>query len=266
MTSPALIFFLTPPSPREPVDGHRKASGPVPQDQLPRYVPPGVMIVIRPCPGSTFSDVALIIESVAQRVVNAPILLWPDCIGRRRGVDFASRAWPLGVRCVVWTAEVDGDQLRERLADTFDWSSAVILWVQRRRVIIPPEAAALIRVIADHALNHRRFAELAIAAGPAKRTWYATFAAAGLSPPGHWFRALRGVRIALALQQNPRARVIDLALQFGFSSANVMSDRLHAVVGARPSLIRVRLGWEWMLATALTTQPLVVHSPPRSRR
>lgn len=57
----------------------------------------------------------------------------------------------------------------------------------------------------------------------------------------------RGIRAALLLQREPDVDLIKAAYVLGFHDGSGLSRHLVRVFGERPSFLRWRLSWEWLL-------------------
>lgn len=250
MATRPLLYILAPQPRGSAPTAYGVFDGPVELERLPSHLPKGGLVAIRPHPRSGPVDLAEAIEAAAARVTNAGLVLWPDCVGRRRAVELAACTRRLGIRAVVWTAAPSTGALRAQLTDPTDWPEAVVSWVRRRGAGVSPETAALLQRLADHAGGYRALVDLAAEHGPADWRWRRLFKADGIGPVGRWHAVLRAARLGLEIQRNPSLTVAELAYRSGFSASTALSDRLNHVVGARPGYIRNRLGWQWMLADA----------------
>jgi hypothetical protein len=113
--------------------------GPVARASLPRSLVPGSIVALRPRAECSWTDLATGIETVQKRVINAPAVLWPDCVGHDRAVELSAKARAGGVRCVVWRAQPDRERLKRQLTDPYDWGLMVVLWLRNRGCQVPPE-------------------------------------------------------------------------------------------------------------------------------
>lgn len=243
-------YLLTPESSRS-IERYGSLAGPVSLKGIATYLPKGSFVVVRPHPESPWPEVAGVIEMLWGRVVNAPIALWPDCVGRHGAVAFAAAARLLGVRIVIWRYDPPADSIRKASTDLTDWPQTVLRWVRSRGATVPPEQGVLLERLAESSGHYRTFSQLAAVGGPAQTQWRRRFQAAGLGSPGRWHAVLRAVRIAVAIQAEPEKPIAEFAETFGFSGASALSDRLNDVIGARPVFLRGHLGGLWMLADAV---------------
>jgi AraC-like DNA-binding protein len=68
----------------------------------------------------------------------------------------------------------------------------------------------------------------------------------GLPVPSHWLQLGRLLRVALRLQ-NGDSTVSSIAFDLGYPDGFSASNQMERLIGHRPSEVRARLGWEWML-------------------
>jgi AraC-like DNA-binding protein len=75
----------------------------------------------------------------------------------------------------------------------------------------------------------------------------------GLSAPSRWLQGFRVLRAAIELQstEEPLERV---AAGLGYPDSFTLSNQMERLVGARPSLVRERLGWEWVFESWLRSE------------
>lgn len=65
--------------------------------------------------------------------------------------------------------------------------------------------------------------------------------------PNRWYRLGKAVRAALKIQRRTDLTVSEAAFALGYHDGSSLSRQLHEVFGRRPSFIRPRLGWWWLL-------------------
>jgi hypothetical protein len=244
-----LLYTLLPEE-HPPDERYGAFAGPLTLPEVPTHLPRGALVAVRPRHGDEWNDIATAIDTTASRVVNASVVLWPDCVGRRRSVRLAALARLMGVRAVVWDGAPLTAMLRYDLTDPTDWPREAVLWVRRRGAPLDPSSAHLLEALAQQSAALRTLAAIIAGHGLGERAWRRLFVRAGLGMPGPWHAALRAVGIGIQVQRYPEQTLAQFAYQFGFSSGSSLSDRLHDVIGARPEFIRTRVGAAWMLADA----------------
>ena len=219
--------------------------------ELSSWLAPGSIVALRPHPATSWSDLANRIEMVQRRLFNAPLALWPDCVGHERAVEFAGKARQFGVRCVVWHSAPDRERIRRQLADPADWSRMVVVWVRHRYAEVPPAVERLLEDLAEDAFARARVGRFAARDGLQMRRWNRSLRTSGLAPVGTWYSALRVTRIGIEIQRYPESSIESIALRVGYSALSALSRRFDEQLGAPPTFIRQRLGWQWMFASAL---------------
>lgn len=88
----------------------------------------------------------------------------------------------------------------------------------------------------------------------------------GRVSPSAWYWLGKGIRTALALQKNPDNSVAYIAYTvLGFHDGASLSRHLTRVFGVRPSFVRPRLGWYWLLDDWVRGQNHLFLTPGASR-
>jgi AraC-like DNA-binding protein len=72
----------------------------------------------------------------------------------------------------------------------------------------------------------------------------------GLPVPSHWLQMGRLLRVAVRLQ-NSEATVSSVAFEHGYPDGFSLSNQMERLMGHRPSEVRRRLGWEWLVESWL---------------
>lgn len=196
-------------------DAYGRFTGPVDLGGLPPYLTRGNVVALRPPRGCSAAEVAEVVDQVARRVVNAPVALWVDCVGRRAGTLLASAARPLGVRTVVWACEPGAEVLRRQLTDASDWPEAAVLWAHRRGFDVTPDAAAALKCFARNAAVFRSMAALARARRISFARWQRAFIGAGLGPQKRGTRRCAWSEWHLKSSGIPKARSLSSPLPSG---------------------------------------------------
>lgn len=68
----------------------------------------------------------------------------------------------------------------------------------------------------------------------------------GLPVPSHWLQFARLLRLATRLQ-NSQSSIFSLAYELGYPDGFAVSNQMQRLVGHRPSTVRERLGWDWIV-------------------
>jgi hypothetical protein len=217
-----------------------RLDGPVDPVELPAHLPRGAVVVARPLPGSEWDAVAQVVRQAASRVVNAPVVLWIDLIGRRKAATFGARSRRLPAAAAVNIDIRSVTNLRSVLADPWVWPEQVATWVDLRVGSLAPEVCLLVQQLAEFAPHFPTARGLTRRHGPQERQWNRAFERARLGPVGPWHSVLRMVAIGLELQRYPVMTSPELAFRFGYSSAKSLRQRFNDILGVGPPEIRAR--------------------------
>ncbi len=80
-----------------------------------------------------------------------------------------------------------------------------------------------------------------------RRTLGRVFAGVGLPPPSHWLQFGRLMHVVVQIQNSDRIPINRLALRAAYPDGFTMSNQMNRLLGVRPSQVRERLGWEWVV-------------------
>ncbi len=79
------------------------------------------------------------------------------------------------------------------------------------------------------------------------------FYRSGLPVPSHWLQVARLLWACIKLQ-SCEAPLSQLARTFHYPDAFTLSNQMERMIGVRPSLVRERFGWEWLVEEWLRTE------------
>jgi AraC-like DNA-binding protein len=108
------------------------------------------------------------------------------------------------------------------------------------------DTARVIRRIVDLSGELRTISAVARSMYLSRRALGRRLMSRGLPVPSHWLHVGRLLRLALRLQ-NTDATVASVAFELGYPDGFSASNQMERLVGWRPSTVRERLGWEWVL-------------------
>jgi AraC-like DNA-binding protein len=164
-----------------------------------------------------------------------------------------------------------------------DVGGEVTDYLRWRGLGIDRETAHIIRRIVDLSADLRSVAAVSRGMYLSRRALGRRLMSRGLPVPSHWLQIGRLLRIALKLQ-NTDATVSSIAFEHGYPDGFSVSNQMERLIGFRPSEVRVRLGWEWIVESWLRREaeqggltPTLTHrvrsgteptprvKPPRSR-
>jgi AraC-like DNA-binding protein len=155
-----------------------------------------------------------------------------------------------------------------------DLASEVTDYLAWRGLGVDRDTAHVIRRIIDLSGELRSVAAVSRSLYLSRRALGRRLMSRGLPVPSHWLQAARLLRMASRLQ-NTNETVSSIAVDLGYPDGFSVSNQMERLFGCRPSEVRVRLGWEWLLeawlrreAEAGALTPTLTHrmSAPSSTR
>lgn len=127
-----------------------------------------------------------------------------------------------------------------------DLGGEVTDYLRWRGLGIDRETAHVIRRIIDLSAELRSVSAVSRGMYLSRRALGRRLMSRGLPVPSHWLQLGRILRVALKLQ-NGDATVSSIAFELGYPDGFSVSNQMERLIGHRPSEVRVRLGWEWIL-------------------
>lgn len=128
----------------------------------------------------------------------------------------------------------------------FDLPVAVTDYIAWRGLEIDQDTVRVIRRIVELSEELKSVTALARSLYMSRRALGRRFMSRGLPVPSHWLQMARLVRVALRLQ-NSDASVFSVACEFGYPDGFSVSNQMSRLLGVRPTQVRERYGWEWLL-------------------
>lgn len=127
-----------------------------------------------------------------------------------------------------------------------DLPTEVLDYLSWRGLILDPETRRIIRRTIELSSEVRTLSVLAKRVYLSRRALGRRFQERGLPVPSHWLQVSRQLRAVISLQtsSHPLTRI---AHSLGYPDGFTLSNQMHRLVGIRPSVARIRLGWEWFL-------------------
>jgi AraC-like DNA-binding protein len=150
------------------------------------------------------------------------------------------------VRAVIG-GEGYAHSLRRQLTRPADLPGDVIEWLSLRGIRFSPAVRHLLHGIFALAPHSPTVAPLLVRIGTSESSARFRLQKKCLPPPGRWLQVARALTAALHLQARPDRALLPLALSLGYADHSALSHLLGRAFGSRPSEIRERLGWEWLL-------------------
>jgi AraC-like DNA-binding protein len=127
-----------------------------------------------------------------------------------------------------------------------DLASDVTDYLSWRGLGVDRDTAHIIRRIVDLSAELRSVSAMSRSLYLSRRALGRRFMSRGLPVPSHWLQVARLLRVASKLQ-NTEATVASIAIDHGYPDGFSVSNQMERLLGHRPSEIRERLGWEWVL-------------------
>lgn len=156
------------------------------------------------------------------------------------------------------------DRLREVLAaPPRGLAETVTRYLRRRGLLRGDEVAGQVQRIFELAPEVRSITRLARRMYTSRRTLGRHFAAAGLPVPSHWLQFARLLQVSIHLQ-NETTAIFRIATRSGYPDGFTLSNQMKRMIGYRPSEVRERLGWEWIVEAWLRREAegRAAHLPP----
>lgn len=108
------------------------------------------------------------------------------------------------------------------------------------------ETRRIIRRIMELSDTLRTLSGLARGVYLSRRALGRRFRDRGLPVPSHWLQFCRLLRAAIHLQ-NSEDSLHEISRALGYPDGFTLSNQMERIVGVRPSTVRERLGWEWLV-------------------
>lgn len=134
-----------------------------------------------------------------------------------------------------------------------DLAADVTDYLRWRGLIVDRDTLHLLRQIIDLSKNIRTVEGLARGMYMSRRALGRRLTSRGLPVPSHWLQVSRLLRLAVQLQ-NSEASLFSIACAAGYPDGFSVSNQMHRLVGCRPSVVRERLGWEWIFEAWLRSE------------
>lgn len=134
-----------------------------------------------------------------------------------------------------------------------DLPAEVLDYLAWRGVRMDSETRRLVRRTLELSAEVRSIAGLARALYLSRRALGRRFHSRGLPVPSHWLQFGRILRVSLDLQQSSDS-LFAIAGGHGYPDGFALSNQMYRLTGVRPSLVRERLGWEWIVEAWLETE------------
>lgn len=133
---------------------------------------------------------------------------------------------------------------------------AVVDYLEQRRVGIQEKGLLDLRRVLEMAPTVRSISSLSRHMYVSRRTLGRQFKSRRLPTPSHCLQFARLIHVAVRLQRE-NAPISRVAIQAGYPDGFTLSNQMKRILGERPSVVRERLGWEWVVESWLRREGLV---------
>lgn len=123
---------------------------------------------------------------------------------------------------------------------------AVTDYLIRRDIRITPSARQKIEEIFLFSTEVRTVGRLSQRVALSRRSLGRIMRESQVPPPSHWIQFARAMRAALRLQSEPTA-IARVAAAGGYPDAFTFSNQIKRIFGMRPTELRKRMGWRWLI-------------------
>ncbi len=143
-----------------------------------------------------------------------------------------------------------------------DLAAEVVEYIRWRGLGVDRDTAQIIRRIIDLSQHLRSISAVSRSMYVSRRALGRRLASRGLPVPSHWLQVGRLLRVILRLQ-NSHETVSSIAFECGYPDGFSVSNQMERLLGHRPTEVRERLGWEWILEVWLKHEAEIGRLRPR---
>lgn len=192
-------------------------------------------------------------EWLARRQRGVPLIVvlpTPPKLHKARDLIWSLRAIrPRGV--LPHSGLEAGDAIRSVLGQPPEHlGRAVVRYLKEGGIISSDRMSADVVRLFELAPEVHSVTKLANRMYASRRTLGRRFAAEKLPVPSHLLQFARLLHVALAIQREA-GTVFRIASSYGYPDGFTMSNQMKRLIGCRPSELRGRLGWEWLVESWL---------------
>jgi len=134
-----------------------------------------------------------------------------------------------------------------------DFAGEVTDYLSWRGLVLDNDMRRLVRKTLELSGELRSIGGLARAVYLSRRALGRRFMNNGLPVPSHWLQFGRLLRAAVQLQTGSDSLFV-VAHGLGYSDGFALSNQMFRLTGVRPSTVREKLGWEWLVESWLETE------------
>ena len=150
--------------------------------------------------------------------------------------------------CAILPASLNSsDRLRQLLRNLpRNPHHEFVTYLKRRGLLCDDRTREEVDRLFAEARLVRSVATLARRMASSRRTLGRHFAGAGLPAPSRWLQFARLLYVSLYLQRN-RCSIGRAAAEMGYPDPFTMSNQMKRLTGLRPSEVKLRYGWSWII-------------------
>jgi AraC-like DNA-binding protein len=205
----------------------------------------GSLLILEAGSENDWSGLADVVTTARARYPAAPVILQVADMGPRM-LRLAPQAARMGIRAIVCRDESLAEVLRPVLTCPDNLANDVIEWLEARGRRLAPNTSLIVRQIIELAPRHLHLCELLDTLHQSERTVRHRFRRGRVPEPRAWHQLARALNAALRVQSSPDARVLEVAMDLGYTDHSGMTRQLTRAFGVTPAGIRGTLGWEWL--------------------
>jgi AraC-like DNA-binding protein len=127
-----------------------------------------------------------------------------------------------------------------------DLATEVLDYLTWRGMIMSITIRQLVRRTLHLSRELRTVKSLSRALYLSRRALGRKYSSACIPVPSHWLQLGRLLRATIRIQNSDDSLFV-VALALGYPDGFALSNQMHRLLGVRPSEVRDRLGWEWVL-------------------
>ena len=127
-----------------------------------------------------------------------------------------------------------------------DLGAAITDYLAWRGIPLDADTIRIVRRMIELSSDLSSVTSLARCLYMSRRQLGRRFSSRGLPVPSHWLQLGRQIRLVIALQ-NSKKNLTSVACSLGFTDGYTASSQMYRLLGLRPTSVRSRLGWEWVV-------------------
>ncbi|TVP56349.1 MAG: AraC family transcriptional regulator [Gemmatimonadales bacterium] len=131
-------------------------------------------------------------------------------------------------------------------AEPEDLAGEVLDYLWWRGLRLRQENRQILRRTVELSAELRTLSALSRGLYISRRALGRRFRRSGIPVPSHWLQFCRLLRACIRLQ-NRHDSLCRVASSLGYPDGFTLSNQMQRLIGIRPSAVRKRLGWEWVL-------------------